>query len=241
MKKVWISCLLSLCACAEKEPEAPTLIVEKSSRTTMKLLKGRPRWECLFKEYSLEHPVDSIVYFDERWNLEVRQVLPISSNEQFSRFLKYRVEEMKMNLIQEVKNQRAGYGDEEIYLENYFFATPISLYQNDTMISCLMQTGYYVAPSVHGMSNFLSLNYDVRTERVMNSIEFFVSISCMDTTMIINLINRSLPERISDVTSLQAVKYNFDSNYVYFNFDPYEITGYSSGPIRGRIALSKLK
>jgi Protein of unknown function (DUF3298) len=124
--------------------------------------------------------------------------------------------------------------------QSTFNADPVSIFRNDKLLSYrfIISTDY--GGFVHPFTEYYSFNFDLAKNRQIKFYEFFNIQSKEDSLYLLNAINKAIDCEYIYLKKLRATDFTIEEENITFNFDDYEIAGYSDGIIKAIVSKKKL-
>lgn len=184
--------------------------------------------------------IDSIKTFDKNKNTKTYIYIPISNNINLDSEIKKNINNKKNEFLKKVdENIESGFYSEN--LENEFIVTPISISKKNNLLSYCFTTSYYISSAPHEMNEFLTYNYDKLNKKLLEFNDVFSIKTKEDSVNFKKIITEKINRNGIKLYKVYNLKFNFDKDYIYFNFSDYEIASYGEGLIRVKFEKNELK
>ena len=116
----------------------------------------------------------------------------------------------------------------------------LSLFEDKNFISYSFTNSQYFAGAAHGMTRYISYNYDLKRNKLVSFSEFFNLKSEKDSIFLMNLMTRRIALENVEVNTFENMDFNLTKDSISFNFDDYEIASYAEGAIQVKIGKKEI-
>jgi hypothetical protein len=188
--------------------------------------------------------LDSLTLLDSSRYLRIEIVLPKSKDQKLrsaEKLLGKIISKEKESFTNSLDRMMAD--DPELRLSTLgseFLVYPVELYKDENLLSYLFAIEVYHVGAPHPKLEYYTFNYDISKQKQIKFSDYFVFTSSIDEDALIQSIKRSFNNHYLFPEKIYDFDFNFNTDSPTFNFDNYEIAGYSDGAPRASFNKSEL-
>lgn len=123
---------------------------------------------------------------------------------------------------------------------NFFRVWTQEIYKSTDFVSYLLVKETYFAESSHPKAEYISFNFDLNKQKIIEFSNFFKIKNDNDKAKFIDKINSRINDKSLSVEEFYEFDFNFNERKIFINFDDYEIASYAYGLQRSEIDKNEL-
>jgi len=187
-----------------------------------------------------EFKIDTIKTEDKKNQVYVFLTIPISGIPNLDKIVRNDILTEKEQFEDEIKERIAEDNGKMSELFSDYSCGLINLFEDKKFISYSFTNSQYSAGAAHGMTRYISYNYDLKRNKSISFNEFFNLKSEKDSIFLMNLMTRRIALENVEVNTLENIDFNLTKDSISFNFDDYEIASYAEGAIQVKIGKKEI-
>jgi hypothetical protein len=187
-----------------------------------------------------EFKIDTIKTEDKKHKFEVFLTIPISGISNLDSIVRNDILNEKNWFEEEIKERIAEDDGKMSELFSDYNCGLLSLFEDKKFISYSFTNSQYFAGAAHGMTRYISYNYELKRNKLVIFNEFFNLKSEKDSIFLMNLMTRRIALENVEVNTFENMDFNLTNDSISFNFDDYEIASYAEGAIQVKIGKNEI-
>lgn len=187
-----------------------------------------------------ESKVDTIKIEDKKHQLTIFLTIPISGILNLDKIVRKDILTEKEQFEDEVKERIAEDNCKMSELFSDYSCRLLTTFEDNNFISYSFTNSQYFAGAAHGMTRYISYNYDLKKNKLVSFNEYFDLKSEQDSIFLMNLMTKRIALQNVAVNTLENMDFNLTKDSISFNFDDYEIASYAEGPIQVKIGKKEI-
>ena len=235
MRKL-IAVLFVVCFCKCSCPKSESIVTENVD--SLQWISMLTNEDAIYISVQIPEGffLDTLQQFDNERKMGIFLVMPvfdIEDMEEINRVVKAGIEEQKNQFIAELGEVITGFVNE-------FYFVPISIYQDEKIISYSFVMSCYHAGAVHPVSFYQSFNFDAKTKKSIDFEDYFILKTKTDSVFFTDIITKSINREGVFLDTLYNLDFNIEKDTISFDFSTYEIACYAAGLIQAKIHKKEL-